>query len=235
MELFFTTPDQISSGRASFDQFESRHILRTLRKGTGDLIDFTDGQGAHYQGRIIHERPLLQTQANLIERHQRPAIKLAASIGFIKQTRLDFIIEKGTELGIDLFMFFNSKFSNYFTDNISRWEKISRQAVKQSVRYFLPEFSVFRSFPEFLDAAEGFEIKLLAEQSAGSRWQDLVPVISPAAGDLLITVGPEGGLDESEIHNALSRGFKGISFGNHRLRTETAVFSAATLLNLLRT
>ena len=132
-------------------------------------------------------------------------------------------------------MFFYSKFSNYFTDNISRWQKISRQAVKQSLRYFMPEFSVFHSFSEFLDAADGFEIKLLTEQSADERWQDIFPAISPAKCDLLFAVGPEGGLDKHEIKSALSRGFRGISFGDHRLRTETAVLSTAALLNVLRT
>jgi len=235
MELFFADPAHISPDRAVFDEFESRHILKTLRKSAGDLIDFTDGAGGHYRGEIIRERPVLEVRPNLIMRIPIPGIKVVAGIGFIKQSRLDFIIEKGTELGIDRFMFFESKYASYFTDNIGRWNKISRQAIKQSLRFHLPEFMVYRTFDDFLDAAGGIKFKLLADQSAGVSWPDTVRMMSKVDDDIMFVIGPEGGLDRQEIDAAIARGFKGVTFGNFRLRTETAVLSAAALLNLLRT
>ncbi len=235
MELFFADPAHISPDRAVFDEFESRHILKTLRKTAGDLIDFTDGAGSHYRGEIIRERPALEVRPNLIKRNPTPGIRIIAGIGFIKQSRLDFIIEKGTELGIDRFMFFESKNAAYFTDNIVRWNKISRQAIKQSLRFYLPEFMVFRSFAGFLDAIGEIKFKLLADQSAEVSWPDAVRIMSRVDDDIIFVIGPEGGLDRQEIDAAIARGFKGVTFGNFRLRTETAVLSAATLVNLLRT
>jgi len=235
MELFFTNPENISEDRAVFDEFESRHILKTLRKSTGDLIEFTDGAGGHYLGEIRQERPLLTVKPELIKQYVRPEIRMIAGVGFIKQARLDFMIEKGTELGIDRFIFFDSKFANYFTDNIHRWQKISRQAIKQSLRFHLPEFGAYRSFNDFLDAVEGIKYKLLAEKSAASGWNEIIRELAPVDDDIVFVTGPEGGLETREIDAALARGFSGVTFGNFRLRTETAVLSAATLVNLLRT
>jgi 16S rRNA (uracil1498-N3)-methyltransferase len=144
------------------------------------------------------------------------------------------LIEKGTELGIDTFMFFNSRFTNYFTDNSDRWKKIGRQAMKQSLRYYLPEFRVFRSFDDFLDHTRQMPVRILADQSADLNWRQAIGEGRFSGEEIVFVIGPEGGLDQNEIKTALAAGFTGISFGDYRLRTETAVLGTAAVLNTLR-
>ena len=136
MELFFTTNEFINSGRAEFDSFESKHITRTLRKSVGDDLYFTDGLGTRFKGKIIQTTPVLKVNCLIDKQFKRQKPLLTLGVGFIKQNRMDFLIEKATELGVDEFFLFAGKNSNYFSDNISRWQKITRQAIKQSLKIF---------------------------------------------------------------------------------------------------
>ncbi len=147
MELYFTESENISKNEATFDAFESRHILKTMRKQSGDLIQFTDGKGYLYQGRIIATQPVLRAAFSSTDRKFWPVPeKSALGIGFIRPARMDYLIEKATELGISHFYLFPSRYSNYQTDNKGRWEKISRQAMKQSNRVYLPEIKIISNF-----------------------------------------------------------------------------------------
>ena len=120
---------------AEFDLFESKHILKTLRKKTGENLFFTDGEGKLYKGTIIRTEPSVSVTYELVKQYLLPRPIFILGVGFIKHARMDFIIEKGTELGINKFSFFNSQYTNYYTDNISRWEKITRQAIKFKILF----------------------------------------------------------------------------------------------------
>ena len=236
MELYFTDPTNISETEAVFDSFESQHVLRTMRKKEGDSIEFTDGRGTHYIGEITASRPHLRVSYRVIRRLPWPPPgRSILGIGFIRHSRMDFMIEKATELGINHFYLFASRYTNYFTKNSSRWEKITRQAIKQSNRLYLPEITIMPDYKTFLKSVETIRYKFLADQSAELPLHNLVCQSSiTAADDILFSIGPEGGFDESEISLALSQGFSLLSFGDSRLRTETAAISAASYINLLR-
>jgi 16S rRNA (uracil1498-N3)-methyltransferase len=222
MELFFADPENIEVAFAQFDSFESRHVLKTLRKKTGEQIHFTDGLGKLYQGTITATHPLIKLKYALLEEVSPPAPMLSVGFGFIKPNRMDFVFEKGTELGINKFYLFASKNSNYYTDNIKRWEKITRQAIKQSLRYFLPEIICIKNFQDFI-----------TYESAENRVSEIYPEIKMNKNVLFI-IGPEGGFTEDEINLAVDQNCRPVSFGKFRLRAETAVLHAAAFINLFR-
>lgn len=235
MELFFTETQLIAKNIARFDTFESRHILKTLRKNIGDNLDFTDGMGNLYHGRITHSSPDLIVEYNrVIETPlSRPEINLG--IGFIKQTRMDYIFEKGTELGVNNFYLFASNNTNYYSENISRWQKITRQAIKQSLRCHLPGIKCFTDFTGLLKFGGQIPFKLIAHQNASAHanvilntWQ------KKEIDDLIILVGPEGGFTDVELEQAHENNFESISFGKYRLRSETAAIAAIANINLFR-
>lgn len=235
MELFFTDAQRINANTAGFDEFESQHIRKTLRKQTGDRIDFTDGKGNLYHGIIARLYPDLLVEYDQISRMPLPQPQIFLGVGFIKHSRMDILIEKGTELGITNFYFFSSKNSNYYTENITRWTKICRQAIKQSLRYYLPCIQCFKHFTDLLTHAGAIPQKLIAHQNAAGTFTEIANSISNnSANDILILIGPEGGFTDDEIRLAHQANFVSVSFGEQRLRTETAAIAAAAGINFLR-
>ncbi len=233
MELYYAEPGNIASEETEFDAFESQHILRARRKHRGDLIHFTDGIGRLYSGTIIREKPVVAVKHKLVRSSERHPAIAALAIGFIKPQRLDFLIEKATELGVNRFMLINSRFANYSSTNTDRWIKICRQAIKQSLRLFLPEIKVFDHFENFLLEHGTVDEKYIAEQSAPAGPAEVMAGISGMRNhSLLFAVGPEGGFASEEIDQARDNGFTPVNLGDFRLRTETAALVAAMIINL---
>jgi 16S rRNA (uracil1498-N3)-methyltransferase len=148
---------------------------------------------------------------------------------------MDILIEKATELGIHKFHIFASKYTNYFTDNTSRWDRISRQAIKQSQRLYLPEIKISANFSDFLRAESDVSNKLLADQNSSTSLLEKYKMLkSKSKESILFLIGPEGGFDEDETKLAMDYNFLPVSFGENRLRSETAAISAASYINLIR-
>jgi 16S rRNA (uracil1498-N3)-methyltransferase len=235
MELFFTYSDNISDYEAKFDNYETRHILKTKRKKLNDTLHFTDGMGRLYQGQITRIKPNLTVKHTLLNYENGPMITSTIGVGFIRHPRMDFVIEKGTELGVNTFVLFSSEYSQYFTQNIGRWQRIAQQAIKQSQRYHLPQIITLANFPDFLKRVKNIKHKYLAALRASQKITELVKSIYLSNGDdIIIAIGPEGGFSEAELKAAQRHGFQSVSFGDYRLRTETAVLSAASFINLFR-
>jgi 16S rRNA (uracil1498-N3)-methyltransferase len=236
MELFFTTDINLNQSEAEFDAFESRHILKAMRKSETESIHFTDGKGRLFQGRISITKPILKVHCNIIDQLPWPPPFLSIlGIGFIRHSRLDYLIEKATELGINKFYFYRSYFTNYFTKNSSRWEKITRQAIKQSNRLYLPEINISSDYREFIKSVSGIKHKFLADQKALKSFLEVLTSFEKKSDeDIIFIIGPEGGLQQEEINIARNLDFLPVSFGEKRLRTETAAISAASYMNLIR-
>ena len=236
MELFYTNLLNANQSEAEFDSFESQHILKTMRKNEADFIHFTDGLGRLYQGQIFDTKPILKVRCTLVNQPIWPPPVLSIlGIGFIRHSRLDYLIEKATELGINKFYFFKSRYTNYYTENVTRWEKITRQAIKQSNRLYLPEINFLDDFSNFLNATSNVKHKFLADQSGLNSPVEIFKSLKKTSDeDIIFVIGPEGGLDEQEINLAKGYNFMPVSFGANRLRTETAAISAASYINLIR-
>ena len=235
MDLFFTDFQDFETNTARFDAFESKHILKTMRKKTGDELDFTDGKGNLYHGWIIKSHPELIVEYKQVTEMPLPKPRISLGIGFIKQTRMDFILEKGTELGISNFYIFASQNSNFYTENISRWQKITRQAIKQSLRFYLPGIKCFKNFTSIIQYARDFPYKLIAHQSASETFKQVLSSWGKEPDDdLIVLIGPEGGFTDDEVKLAREENFIPLSFGKYRLRTETAAITAAAAINIFR-
>jgi 16S rRNA (uracil1498-N3)-methyltransferase len=236
MELYFTEPANISTSYAEFDAFESRHILKTMRKKEGELIYFTDGRGHLYSGSIEVSHPVLRVSYQ-IEREDAwpPPIQSVLGIAVIRPARLDILIEKATELGITRFVLFTSRYSTYPLKNTKRWQKISRQAIKQSNRIYLPEIQLVSGIKDFFYTVSDIPLKLIAQQNAARRLADLLAERDiTQEQNIAVLIGPEGGFDHDEESLAAAHNFLPFNLGVHRLRTETAAISAASFINGLR-
>ncbi len=228
MELFYAKPENVKDSRIVLDEFERRHMVQTLRKKVGDVVMVTNGKGVLFTTRVRQISPDLVVE---IESREQAALPppIALACAFIKQNRLDFILEKGTELGVSQFLLFKSHFSNYFSSNTRRPEKIVRQALKQSLRTHFPSLHIFKSLPDLLSYTKHFPIRLAAIDGTYPKLGELP--INWENGPAVILIGPEGGFHSDEIKAILKHGFNGFSLGTHRLRSETAAISAVSVVS----
>ncbi|MGD9486702.1 MAG: 16S rRNA (uracil(1498)-N(3))-methyltransferase [Calditrichaceae bacterium] len=234
MEIFFANPGDIKDTHITLDDFEKKHILQSLKKNSGDTILITDGKGSLYQTVIESKKPDLVLKIEKCEYHTPPEQQIGLGIGFIRPSRLEFALEKGTELGISKFYIFRSQFSNYYSDNTDRYEKILRQAMKQSLQYYLPELIVYHSLDEFIQATYEYNHKIAA---VSSEFPALLQFLNrhqcnEQNRSILISIGPEGGFSDREIQLLTETSFLPISLGKNRLRAETAAITAISAIQL---
>lgn len=231
MELFYAHPENISGSAIRLDDFEARHLVKTLRKNIGDIIDITDGCGKHYSGRITSLKPNLLIEIDAINEIPSQEKKFALGIGFIRPSRLEFVMEKCTELGVTAFYLFRSEYANYFSDNRERFEKILRQAIKQSMRFYLPDLYLMADFRSFIFQSVNFGQKIVAIDPDSPPIHSVLKKLN--GKNTLFCVGPEGGFSAGEIETLKENSFCGISLGKYRLRAETAAVAGISYLNLL--
>ena len=231
MELFYAAPHQISDSVITLDEFESRHLIQTLKKKPGDTITITDGQGNVYQASIKQSGKKVPLQIIAKEHTARDNWHLTLAIGFIRPNRLDTLIEKCTELGVDQFILFRSRYSNYASLNSERYIKIMRQAIKQSQRYYLPELQIKSDLEQLFTQCSSFDHKLMALSARAPALLGRMKTWDASVKkSILMVVGPEGGFSDEEVDAFINHGFETVALAASRLRTETAAMSSIAII-----
>ncbi|MFD1139657.1 16S rRNA (uracil(1498)-N(3))-methyltransferase [Larkinella insperata] len=231
MHLFY----QPDAGAFPFlSEEESRHCVKTLRLTKGDSIDVTDGRGSRYKSVIETADPRrctfrIQETTTEIPRPYRIHLAVAPTKN---SDRIEWLVEKTVELGIDHLSFFVSKHSERRLLKIDRLEKIAVAAMKQSLQLFLPVIDPLLDFASVLTqpADQRFIAHLPEDGSAAPLWKSARP-----GGTTLVLIGPEGDFAKPELDSALSSGFSMATLGATRLRTETAALAACHTLHLINT
>lgn len=218
MNVFYCPPSRISSDSAEFTEEEARHASKVLRYREGDDICFVDGVGGWYEGTVgrILKRSLT---GRITSRRKMPdsTPRLTLGMGIIKKRdRLEFAVEKATELGAGKIALFRSRHTVKEKVRKERLEKTALSAMKQSMRSRLPEIEVHPSLDHLLESCRAARI-LAAHEKAEDG-----PVDTAGSDELLLLVGPEGGFSDPEIEQIREKGGKRVSLGMYRLRTETA-------------
>ena len=143
--------------------------------------------------------------------------------------RNEWFVEKAVEIGVDEITFLNTEHSERDVIKMERIEKIAVSAMKQSEKAFMPRLNGMTRFRTLIE--NGFEgDKFIAHCEPGMKVHLKDAVV--AGHDTLVLIGPEGDFSPAEIEMALKAGFKPISLGPSRLRTETAAIVAVHIMNL---
>lgn len=224
---------RVTGNMTELNQEESRHCIRVLRMRTGEQVQLIDGVGGTYDARIVVPDPnacrleIVSARKTL----SRAGYTLTIAIAPTKNTdRFEWFAEKCTEIGIDRIIPVICRHSERKELKPDRVEKILASAVKQSGQLWLPVLERCMPFTEVANMPfEGD--KLIAHCGEDSK-TSLKNAITPGK-DVLILIGPEGDFDASEINLALENGFRPVSLGMTRLRTETAGVVACHTVNLL--
>lgn len=231
MELFFANPQNISNTEITLDAFERKHVVQSLRKSPGEKLFVTDGQGHLYHAELISERPDVKLKICNKQDKQKNPVTISLAIGFIRPARLDFVFEKCTELGVQNFYLIRTQHCNYSSENIQRYEKITRQAIKQSQQFFLPNIVIFQSIETFIQHTSVYDQRIAAiDAEKIPLFSQLIKIRRESASSFLYIVGPEGGFSNEESTLFQENNFVAVSLGPNRLRAETAAISGISTI-----
>lgn len=229
MYLFYTPDIDI---HPELPEEEAAHCLRVLRLSQGDKITLTDGKGYFYEAQISVASAKRCSVSILNKTFQpfywRGHLHLAMA-PTKNMDRTEWFAEKATEIGIDEISFLNCRFSERKVLKVERIEKTVVSAVKQSLKARKPQINEMTSFDKFVRQDFPGD-KFIAHCYAGEK--PLLKDVLSNEKDTLVLVGPEGDFSPEEVELALSCGFRPVSLGMSRLRTETAALVAAHLMNL---
>ena len=232
MELFYQENIENNQLDAVFSSEESKHIVKVLRKKNGDRISVTNGKGLQWNGEITHSnKKVIARKVNSIL-HKNKVPKLHIGIAPPKNIdRMEWFLEKSTEIGISQITPLICDHSERKVIKDLRMKKILIGAIKQSNQFYLPQINPICDYKKFMEN-NFLEIKMIAHCGEGVKKE--LHKIEKIQSPLLILIGPEGDFSEKEIQIARANSFVEISFGNKRLRTETAGIFACSSVEVLR-
>ncbi len=236
MPRFFVPASDIVDGTASVRGSEFRHLQRVLRLREGDHVTLFDDAGTEHAGVVVSLSPrvaLVRVTASTMPRRESP-LALTLYQGIPKGRKMDLVVEKATELGVQTIVPFHSAFSLGAGAGAGakreRWQRIAVAAAKQSGRTSVPAIAAPIAFAEVVDAAAAHDLRLLFFEGAGTVPFVALPEPATPPRSAAIAIGPEGGFSRDETAAARDAGFALVDMGPRILRTETAALVAATLV-----
>lgn len=239
MYHFFVHPDQIAENQIRILGKDVNHIKNVLRMRCGEEILISNGMDRDYRCRIseICQDEVISDILSVDEEGTELPARLFLFQGLPKSDKMELIIQKAVELGVYQIIPVVTKRTIVKLDakkeesRVKRWNSICESAAKQSKRIVIPEVTGIMTFSQALEYAGEFDCNLipyeLAEGMAGTKEAVGRIIAGMSVG---IFIGPEGGFEETEIGLAESNGVKPISLGKRILRTETAGFTALSIL-----
>ncbi|MGN0134947.1 MAG: 16S rRNA (uracil(1498)-N(3))-methyltransferase [Anaerotignum sp.] len=236
MPKFFFNKNDISRGQVQLFGEDEKHIKTVLRAREGEELTLCDGEGMDYQCRIASlERGVLLDILSKEVCETEPKTKITLYQGLPKADKMELIIQKCVELGVDRIVAVSTeraivKLDKKESKKLERWQKIAEAAAKQSGRGKIPEIGqqVLKFKEAVAEAKEldGAIIPYEKEQETGIR-----QFVQGFQGESIgVFIGPEGGFAEEEIALAKEAGITPITLGKRILRTETAGMTTAAIL-----
>jgi 16S rRNA (uracil1498-N3)-methyltransferase len=226
---FFVEGEQEVGGAVEIHGGDAHKITRVLRLRAGDRIEIVDSRACAFAaaieeaGQVVRAR-LIDVVAHRVPEVKRLIIEVAQAVP--KAARMDFVVEKATELGAAAFLPFYSERSvgrRVGPEKLARWRRIARSASQQSGRREVPEIHEPLEFDALVERFGEYDRVFFAwELAPPEPLHDRLRGLLPQAGRVLIVVGPEGGFAHAEAEAATSRGAHVLWLGSRILRTDTA-------------
>ncbi len=233
MQLFYNPNITKGTKQFTFNKTESRHIVRVLRKKMGDQLFITNGNGLLFNSEIsiANDKKCLVTITSVNKKPKLWDYHLHIAIAPTKNIdRFEWFLEKVTEIGIDEITPLLCDHSERKVLKTERLEKIIESAMKQSLKFHLPQLNPLIKFSDFVN--QNFDSNLYIAHCGKTDKQLLKSILLPNQ-KITILIGPEGDFSISEIEKAIQQNFIDISLGDSRLRTETAGMVATQMVSFI--
>ncbi|MBR5829654.1 MAG: 16S rRNA (uracil(1498)-N(3))-methyltransferase [Tidjanibacter sp.] len=226
MQLFYS-PD-ITPPLYTLSEEESGHCVRVLRLKEGDSLHITDGKGTLYRAEVEDAHPKRCTIRIVEEHHEwekRPYSLTIAVAPTKNIDRIEWFVEKATECGIDRIVPILCDHSERKVIKGERLEKIAISAMKQSLKAYLPTIAPLTPIRTLLE--EPFDGVRLIAHCEEDMERIFMGELIDKGDNVMVLIGPEGDFSKEEIEAARKAGFREVTLGKERLRTETAALAAA--------
>lgn len=230
MNVFYQ--HEIPNGIRYLDAEESRHCAKVMRKKTGDKIQVTDGKGNLYHATLTESRPDKCTfKIDSTDKEATRPFHIHIAMAPTKNPdRTEWFVEKAIEIGVDEISFLLCDNSERAALKTDRLEKLAISAMKQSLRFTLAKINHMVLLKDFVNGTQ-----------ASSRFIAYVDQTNPdhllrqasPKSSYVVLIGPEGDFSKKELELSVEHGYKKVSLGPNRLRTETAGLAACHILNLI--
>ena len=214
----------VANGRVQFKRAQLHQIHHVLRLRAGDQVSVFDGSGSEWLARLEGDSAQLDRP---MEVGAEPQTQLTLYQALIKPAHFEFVLQKGTELGIARFVPFVAERSVAAGEKASRWQSIVVEAAEQSGRRVVPRIDALRSFDDVIAEATREGVPFMPWEGCD---RPKLSTVHRHAQQFSLIVGPEGGFTQDEVQRARARGAVTVSLGRRILRSETAAIVAATLL-----
>jgi 16S rRNA (uracil1498-N3)-methyltransferase len=204
-----------------------KYIVTVLRKGVGERIDLIDGKGYLYRCVLngVKGKDLYLQVVDVVHHPEEKRPKVTLFVSPIKGPRMDWLVEKATELGVErivptLFKRTVIKVDNGHMVKPERWRKICVEASRQCGRFSIPEVTDPLPLRGILSYTDRFKHRWVLHEK--ERKKTIRDVMTPQIdGEICVAVGPEGGLEEGEVAWLQEQKFMPLTLGENILRTET--------------
>jgi len=219
--------------KVSLEKNNEHHLLKVLRFPVGNIITLFNGDGLDYQVKIISTRKTYKVEVLSQQKNESESnLDLTLAQGIAKGEKMDFLIQKAVELGVTRIIPIQTERcvvrlkADKVAKRIDHWQKIANHACGQSGRSVIVDISLPQTLAELLNKPNhnGFVFHHRATE-------DLQTMEKPSKATILI--GPEGGLSDTEIKQAIEASFQPLLLGKRILRTETASLVAIANMQLL--
>jgi len=225
--------------RVTIEGGDARKLTTVLRRRTGDQIEVIDSVARRFSAKLHVEKHFVS--AILCEQLQvhydDSALAVTVAQAVPKGQKMDFVVEKLTELGVhEIVPFLSERTIPQAPSGArnTRWQRLAAAAAQQSGRSEIPDVVAVEDFGAVLERCAAFDrVLLLWELAEPRRLRDQLPELLRGARSILVIVGPEGGFSSVEAEDAQNRGAHVLSLGTRIVRTETAALVLLAILNYL--
>lgn len=241
MRKFFVKENQINNDKIEIIDEDVNHIKNVLRLSIGEKIKICDSDNKVNYICEISEISKQNVICNILETAQNEAegnVELYIYQGLPKADKMELIIQKGTELGVNTFIPVAMKRSVVKLDGKDeikkneRWQKIAEVAAKQCGRDLIPEVKHVQKISDIINDIKNYDLLMVAYELEETTYikKELKALDKKENYKIAIVIGPEGGLEPEEVEKIKSAGAKVISLGKRILRTETVAMQVASII-----
>ena len=238
MPVFFVPPQCLTPPTVAITGDLLIHLRDSLRVTIGELVWLGTGQGARYHVEItnVSKQAVTGRILETIQEPPRRASRLILGQSLLKGEKMDWVIQKATELGVTEIMPLESRHSvvqlkpERVEHQMGRWQRIAREAAQQSEQWCVPTITHPQSLAQLLTSHAAGSVRLmLAERRDGKNLQTIA-LPHDVTGSLVVLIGPEGGWSKEEIEIGEQAGVVSITLGRQILRAETAAIATISIL-----
>jgi 16S rRNA (uracil1498-N3)-methyltransferase len=207
------------------DGADARKATLVLRLRVGDAVEVFDSAGRAFAGVLVTNGARSGVRIESVRAAAREsALEMTLAQAVPKGAKMDFIVEKATELGVARIvpLLTERTLGDPGAAKVERWRRLARAAAQQSGRAVLPSIEEPQTFARFVAAPNGARVLLPWELAPRTALREQLPALLEGATHVAVVIGPEGGFAHAEVDAARAAGAAVVSLGARILRTETA-------------